>query len=78
MLRKRIAVGVASILRQSGVTFAGADSRGGTGGQAGVPLAPRNLRILDGNASCGGGLIGTSPNCFPAPPDPLQRVSSGG
>ena len=39
--------------------------------QAGVPLAPRNLRILDGNASCGSGLIGIPPNCFPAPPGPV-------
>jgi hypothetical protein len=35
-----------------------------------VPTAPRNLRILDGPGICGGGQVGTFPNCFPAPPAP--------
>jgi hypothetical protein len=39
--------------------------------QGDVPLAPTNLRIVDGGPGCASGLIGTPPNCDPAPPGPV-------
>jgi len=39
--------------------------------QAGAPQPPTNLRIVNGNASCAAGLIGTPPNCVPVPPGPV-------
>ena len=39
--------------------------------QAGAPAPPTNLRIVDDGGGCAGGLIGTPPNCVPAPPAPV-------